>query len=179
MIDWLSPLFRSPSLLQPNRGNIYLTPQEMEELSDAWKPYRSVACWCFSTFSRDRSVALTPMFPTGISGACPTVQATNDSTRTQVLSTLASHHVAIFTCHFSPVDHRRCSASVHYLLNPSPLGAVSAWKCPRRARCQPSWPTFALSVASDSFFGDHVVGQAASVITIIACRELHAEPQSE
>ncbi|GJN93568.1 hypothetical protein Rhopal_006625-T1 [Rhodotorula paludigena] len=27
------------------KGNIYLTPQEMEELSDAWKPYRSVACW--------------------------------------------------------------------------------------------------------------------------------------
>ncbi|GAA5972412.1 hypothetical protein JCM11641_001833 [Rhodosporidiobolus odoratus] len=27
------------------KGNIYLTPQEMEELTAAWKPYRSVACW--------------------------------------------------------------------------------------------------------------------------------------
>lgn len=27
------------------KGNIYLTPLEMEELSVQWKPYRSVACW--------------------------------------------------------------------------------------------------------------------------------------
>ncbi|GAA5821734.1 hypothetical protein JCM11251_000997 [Rhodosporidiobolus azoricus] len=27
------------------KGNIYLTPQEMEELTEAWKPYRSIACW--------------------------------------------------------------------------------------------------------------------------------------
>ncbi|BGO94379.1 hypothetical protein NBRC10512_002077 [Rhodotorula toruloides] len=27
------------------KGNIYLTPQEMEELTAAWAPYRSVACW--------------------------------------------------------------------------------------------------------------------------------------
>ncbi|GAA5821014.1 hypothetical protein JCM3770_004471 [Rhodotorula araucariae] len=27
------------------KGNIYLTPKEMEELTAAWRPYRSIACW--------------------------------------------------------------------------------------------------------------------------------------
>ncbi|KAI5478193.1 DNA-3-methyladenine glycosylase II [Pseudohyphozyma bogoriensis] len=27
------------------KGNMYLSPQEMEELTEAWKPYRSVGCW--------------------------------------------------------------------------------------------------------------------------------------
>ncbi|BGP57532.1 hypothetical protein JCM8202v2_005176 [Rhodotorula sphaerocarpa] len=27
------------------KGNIYMTPQEMEEMTAAWSPYRSVACW--------------------------------------------------------------------------------------------------------------------------------------
>ncbi|GAA6033201.1 hypothetical protein JCM8097_002992 [Rhodosporidiobolus ruineniae] len=27
------------------KGNIYLSPLEMEELTEAWRPYRSVACW--------------------------------------------------------------------------------------------------------------------------------------
>ncbi|GAA5901024.1 hypothetical protein JCM6882_006004 [Rhodosporidiobolus microsporus] len=27
------------------KGNIYLSPQEMEELTASWRPYRSVACW--------------------------------------------------------------------------------------------------------------------------------------
>lgn len=29
-----------------SRGNIYMTPQEMEEMTAAWAPYRSIACWC-------------------------------------------------------------------------------------------------------------------------------------
>ncbi|GAA5939991.1 hypothetical protein JCM3775_003248 [Rhodotorula graminis] len=27
------------------KGNIYLSPKEMEELTASWRPYRSVACW--------------------------------------------------------------------------------------------------------------------------------------
>ncbi|GAA5988903.1 hypothetical protein JCM10908_006219 [Rhodotorula pacifica] len=27
------------------KGNIYMTPQEMEEMTAAWVPYRSIACW--------------------------------------------------------------------------------------------------------------------------------------
>ncbi|KAG0658600.1 hypothetical protein C6P46_005720 [Rhodotorula mucilaginosa] len=27
------------------KGNIYMTPQEMEEMTAAWAPYRSIACW--------------------------------------------------------------------------------------------------------------------------------------
>lgn len=30
---------------EKRRGNIYLTPTEMEELTSEWAPYRSVACW--------------------------------------------------------------------------------------------------------------------------------------
>lgn len=33
------------SLNWKRRGNIYLTPTEMEELTSEWAPYRSVACW--------------------------------------------------------------------------------------------------------------------------------------
>jgi DNA-3-methyladenine glycosylase II len=32
-----------------SRGNIYMTPQEMEEMTAAWAPYRSIACWCVAS----------------------------------------------------------------------------------------------------------------------------------
>lgn len=30
---------------QKAKGGLYLTPKEMDELTESWKPFRSVGCW--------------------------------------------------------------------------------------------------------------------------------------